>query len=349
MKLIVVGGGPAGMIAAIKAKELNPNANVLLLEKNEKLGKKLFITGKGRCNVTNNCSKEVFINSIVSNPKFMFASFDNFNNIDCMDFFTANGCPLKTERGGRVFPVSDKSSDVIKCLEKKLKQLSVEIYLNTVVNSISKQNNQFLLKTNTIDFASDKLILATGGNFYAATGSNGEGYVFASSFGHTIVAPKPSLIGFRTYQKHDLAGLTLKNVSVSLYRDNKLIATEFGELLFTHKGVSGPTILTLSTRFQQESGKYYILIDLKPALNYDVLDKRILRDFDEQLNKELKNSLNALLPSSLAKYVLKISKINVSKQVNSVTVQERKTLLTIIKQLRFDLTEVDNPDSAIIT
>lgn len=233
MKLVIVGGGPAGMMSAIQAKSTNKNTDVILLEKNEKLGKKLFITGKGRCNVTNDCSNEIFMNSIVTNSKFMFAPLSTFDCRDTIRFFNENGCPLKTERGNRVFPVSDKSSDIIKCLEKKLKEYGVKIHLETKVVAVTKENNQFVLNTNNGYFYADKLILATGGKYYQATGSTGDGYLFAEKFGHKIIQPKPSLVGFVTKQKHGLSGLTLKNVSASLFCNGKKIAEEFGELLFT--------------------------------------------------------------------------------------------------------------------
>ncbi len=349
MRLVIVGGGPAGMMSAIQAKLTNKYADVILLEKNEKLGKKLFITGKGRCNVTNDCTREIFMNSVVTNSKFMFAPLSAFDCQDTIRFFNQNGCLLKTERGNRVFPVSDKSSDIIKCLEKKLKEYNIKIHLETNVITVTKENNQFVLKTNKGYFYADKLVLATGGNYYQATGSTGDGYLFAEKFGHKIIQPKPSLVGFITKQKHDLAGLTLKNISASLFCNGKKVAEEFGELLFTHKGISGPTVLTLSTRYDAQKGNYKVFIDLKPALDEDTLDKRILRDFNQQLNKEFKNCLNNLLPASLAKYIIEQSKINPAKQANSVTQAERKSLLNLIKFLTFDIQAVDNADSAIVT
>jgi len=350
MKLAIVGGGPAGIMAAIKAKETNPDTEVILIEQNEKIGKKLFITGKGRCNVTNNCSNDTFFKAIVTNPKFMFASFANFSCEDTLNFFNNNNCPLKTERGNRVFPESDKSSDIIKCFEKKLRFLKITILLNSKVYSIEKHNNSFLIKFENDELFVDKLIIATGGNFYKATGSTGDGYVFSKKFGHSIIPPKPSLIGLVTKQKHELAGLTLKNVLVTLYKNNKKIKEEFGELLFTHKGISGPTVLTLSTAYEKtKNDDFKISIDLKPALERAVLEKRLIKDFEELHNKELKNCLNKLLPSSLAKYIISLSKLNCNKQINSLTVPERKVLLDLIKHLTFDVLDVDNPDSAIIT
>ena len=349
MNLIIIGGGPAGMMAAIKAKEINPDCHVQILEQNEKLGKKLFITGKGRCNVTNNCSRDIFLNSIVSNPKFMFTSLAEFDPNDCIDFFTNNNCPLKTERGNRVFPTSDKSSDIIKCLEKKLKSLNVEIWLNTKVLSILKADNKFIIKTTDNQLTADKIIVATGGNFYKATGSTGDGYTFAKKFNHNIISPKPSLVGFITKQKQDMAGLTLKNIAASLFVNGKKIKEEFGELLFTHKGISGPTILTLSSLYEKGRGNYHVSLDLKPALDEATLDKRIVKDFEELKNKELKNCLNMLLPASLTKYVIEQAKLNPLKQANSVTVSERKILISVLKNFNLYIEDVDNPDSAIIT
>lgn len=348
MTLLIIGGGPSGMMAAIKAKQTNPDVDVVLLEKNEKLGKKLFITGKGRCNVTNNCSSDAFFNAVVTNPKFLFASYSVFDCGDAINFFNSNGCPLKTERGNRVFPVSDKSSDVLKCFERVLKKLGVKIILNTNVIKIAKVDGGFIVNSTSCEYFAERLIIATGGNYYRLTGSTGDGYVFAENFGLKVVEPKPSLIGLVTEQKHDLAGLSLKNVSLKLFAEGKKVTEEFGEMLFTHNGLSGPTVLTLSTKFESDK-KQRIEIDLKPALDEEMLDKRILKDFSLQKNKELKNSLNMLLPESLARYVVNKSGINPSKQINTVTLAERKNLLKTLKGLSFDIVGVDNPDSAIIT
>lgn len=348
MTVLVIGGGPAGMMAAIKAKQTNPDIDVVLLEKNEKLGKKLFITGKGRCNVTNDCGRDAFFNAVVTNPKFLFASYAAFDCSEAINFFNSNGCPLKTERGSRVFPVSDKSSDVLKCFERVLKKLGVKISLNTNVTKIAKVNAGFIVNSTSGEYLGEKLIIATGGNYYRLTGSTGDGYVFAENFGLKVVEPKPSLVGLVTAQKHDLAGLSLKNVSLKLFAEGKKVAEEFGEMLFTHNGLSGPTVLTLSTKFESDK-KQRIEIDLKSALDEETLDKRILKDFSLQKNKELKNSLNMLLPESLAQYVVKVSGINPSKQINTVTLAERKKLLKTLKGLSFDIAGVDNPDTAIIT
>ena len=307
------------------------------------------MTGKGRCNVTNDCTRDDFFNSIVSNQKFMFASFSAFNCSDTIDFFNNNNCPLKTERGNRVFPVSDKSSDILKCLEKKLTQLGVKVYLDTTVLQIKKEDDLFYVKTNHQEYVADKVIIATGGNFYKATGSTGDGYLFTQKFGHNVITPKPSLIGLKTKQKHDLAGLTLKNVSATLFCNDKKVATEFGELLFTHNGISGPIVLTLSTLYNKDNNHYKITLDLKPALTNEQLDKRLLRDFEELKNKEIKNSLSLLLPASLASYLISKVAIDPERKINSITVAERTQLLNLLKQTTFDIVDVDNPDSAIIT
>ncbi len=348
MTILIIGGGPSGMMAAVKAKQTNPGADVILIEKNEKLGKKLFITGKGRCNVTNACDSETFFSSVVTNAKFLYASYSGFDCNDTMDFFTLFGCPLKTERGGRVFPRSDKSSDITKCLEKVLNNLGVKIFLKVNANNIKQVTDGFVVDTNIGEYRCDRLIVATGGNYYRLTGSTGDGYVFAKNMGLNVITPKPSLVGLVTKQKHDLAGLSLKNVNLRLFCNEKMIAEEFGEMLFAHNGLSGPTVLSLSAKYEKGE-KYKIEIDLKPALSEDVLDKRLLRDFSLQKNKEFKNSLGMLLPESLARYVVSLCDIEPMKQVNSITVLERKHLLKQIKGLCFDIIDVDEPDSAIVT
>ncbi len=351
MTITIVGGGAAGMLAAITAAQNNKNCKIVLIDKNEKLGKKLFITGKGRCNVTNACDNETFLKNVTTNPKFLYPAINAFDTAKVEDLFNLNGCPLKTERGSRVFPASDKSSDIIKCLEKLLAKNRVQIVLNKKITAIQHQNDgKFIIKSDFDTTISDKVVLATGGNYYKATGSTGDGYCFAKSLGHKLILPKPSLIGFATAQKTGLQGLTLKNINLKLLQNGKTIKEEFGELMFTHEGISGPTALTLSAyACKLPTDTLKLSVDLKPALSLQRLDERILRDFAEFKNKEFKNGLNLLLPKSLADYVVKRCGIEPEKEVNSVTKAERKSLCELLKALTFDVTGFDCPDTAIIT
>ncbi len=352
MQIAVIGGGASGILAALSAKQANSSADVIIFEKNEKLGKKLFITGKGRCNVTNHCSKDEFFDNIVTNAKFLYGAYAAFDSQSMIRLLEQNGCPIKIERGNRVFPASDKSSDIIKCLINALNKNNVQILLNTVVNNVAKKDEKFFISTSKGKYYFDKVIIATGGFSYKATGSTGDGYLFAKNFGHDIIQPKPSLIGFVTAEKHNLAGLTLKNVTLKLIqKDTKRnIKSMFGEMLFTHNGISGPIALTLSTIANKLNLDLLNLeIDLKPALTMQQLDNRVLRDFAEQKNKAFKNSLNMLLPVSLADFVVIKSGIDPEKQVNAVTAYERKNLCNLIKGLTFSVTGFDNTDTAIVT
>ncbi len=351
MTITIVGGGAAGMLAAITAAQNNKNCKIVLIDKNEKLGKKLFITGKGRCNVTNACDNETFLKNVTTNPKFLYPAINAFDSAKVENLFNLNGCPLKTERGSRVFPVSDKSSDIIKCLEKLLVKNGVQIVLNKKITAIQRQNDgKFIIKSDFDTTITDKVVLATGGNYYKATGSTGDGYCFAKALGHKLILPKPSLIGFATAQKTGLQGLTLKNINLKLLQNGKTIKEEFGELMFTHEGISGPTALTLSAyACKLPTDTLKLSVDLKPALSLQRLDERILRDFAEFKNKEFKNGLNLLLPKSLADYVVKRCGIEPEKEVNSVTKAERKSLCELLKALTFDVTGFDCPDTAIIT
>lgn len=353
MNTIVVGGGAAGMMAAITAARNNDN--VTLLEKNEKLGKKVYITGKGRCNLTNACDDETFFESVISNPKFLYSAYYGFNSYACMDFFESIGLKIKTERGNRVFPLSDHSSDVISVLNRELKKLLVNICLNTKVTGIIiNDNNECIgVKTANGELTADKVILATGGKSYPLCGADGDTWKFADELNITTKEAEPSLVPFVTKEDFvkELQGLSLKNVSVNLLNSGKKIYSGFGEMLFTHFGVSGPLILTASTHVREKdySDNLKLYIDLKPAMSEKELDERILRDFKENSNKQFINSLSGLLPSKLIPVIVKLSKIDARKQVNIISKEERLRLVSLLKRL--ELTVIGNRgfNEAIIT
>lgn len=349
MKVAVIGGGPAGMMAAITAAE--NGAEVTLFEKNEKLGKKLYISGKGRCNITNDCSPRDFFNNIATNAKFLYGAINKFFPQDTIDFCQSHGLSLKTERGNRVFPTSDKSSDVIKLFANELYRCGVQVRLNTEISAVEYQENGFLLTTISDIVSFDRVIVATGGLSYSATGSTGDGYKFAKSLGHTVVALKPALCRIICGDTKSLEGLSLKNVAVSLVDSNgKEYASEFGEMLFTADGVSGPAVLTLSSRINRlPKGNYTISIDLKPALDIEKLDARLLRDFSERMNRDFINSLDALLPERLIKIVASKSGIAFDKKVHQITSVEREKLIQTIKGLQFQFVGLDNIEYGIVT
>ncbi|NTW71293.1 MAG: NAD(P)/FAD-dependent oxidoreductase [Eubacteriaceae bacterium] len=348
--VIVIGGGPAGMICAGKAAA--EGNNVILIEKNEKLGKKLFITGKGRCNFTSNCEVEEIFDNVVHNKKFLYSSIYNFTNKDTIEFFNKLGLKEKVERGGRVFPESDKSSDVIKALDKYVKQNGVKVMLKTEVASIFYEEgrvNGVELKDGT-RLAAEKVVVATGGLTYSQTGSTGDGYKFAEEAGHRINEIEGALIPLETKESFvkDLQGLSLKNVSVSLYEGKKLKETTFGEMIFTHFGVSGPMILSLSSRMKKNK-KYSIKIDLKAALDNDTLDRRIVRDFEKNSNKILKNSMDDLLPQRLIPIIIRLSGIKEDKIVNQISKEERLKLVQTLKGMELEITSKAHLDLGIIT
>lgn len=338
--LIVIGAGASGLLVASMVSE---NQKVLIIEKNEKPGKKLKITGKGRCNITNLRPINEFFDEVFSNNKFLFSSFYEFTNYDLLDYLKQKGLNTKTERGGRVFPFTDKSTDVINALYKKSK---ADFAFNENVLSVSKEN-YFNVETNKGKYNTKKLLIATGGLSYPMTGSTGDGYKFAESFGHTIISTRPALVGLNVDLNDDkeLMGLSLRNVNVSLTSKKRQIS-EFGELLFTHYGLSGPTILILSSYAQKGD---IISIDLKPALDNTKLDNRLLRDFDENINKSFKNSLDKLLPKSMINYIVKRSGIDEDKKVNQITLDERKRLLELIKNLEFKVLSRRGYNEAVIT
>lgn len=379
MHVIVVGGGAAGMMAAIAAAQAG--ARVTLLERNEKLGKKLFITGKGRCNVTNAGDMDNLFSHVMTNGKFLYSAFYDFDNRAVMELLEAEGCPLKTERGERVFPVSDHSSDVISALTRALKRRQVEICLHTRVKSLwweelcdeSTGEEEPLRKSvectkrgrNNVSrkicgvqladgkrLAADRVILATGGLSYASTGSTGDGYAFARDTGHDVTDCKPSLVPFRIKEEWcgELMGLSLRNVRLSLYQGNKQIYQDFGEMLFTHFGVSGPLVLSASSYYTAKCrGEAGLLLDLKPALDVQQLDKRVLRDFEESKNKQFKNALGQLFPAKLIPVMIRLSGISPEKPVNEITRQERRAFVELIKALPMTVTGVQGYEEAVIT
>ena len=363
MEVVVIGGGPAGMMAAITSAK-NGN-DVTLLEKNKSLGKKLLITGKGRCNITSSLPMDEFIKNTPGNGMFLYSAYNNFTNQDIIKFLNEQGLKVKEERGNRIFPVTDKSKDVLDCFEKKLKSLNVKIMYNTQVTDVLiNENNEVTgvkLKNQKIINAK-KIILATGGKSYPLTGSTGDGYEILKKLGHTITPIKPSLVPLETYEEdlhYSLQGLSLRNVKIKFIdtRKNKEIYEDFGEMLFTHFGVSGPTILSGSAhlvRYKKiddllKEKNIKLIIDLKPALTEEKLNERILRDFEEEKNKSFKNSLDKLLPQKLIPVIVEYSNINPEKQVNSITKQERIKLVKTLKGFEVTIKKFRKIDDAIIT
>lgn len=361
MKVIIIGGGPAGIIASVATAE--KGNQVIILEKMDRLGKKLLITGKGRCNITSSLEMEEFIKNIPGNGKFLYSCFQRFTNKDIIKFLKEQGLEVKEERGNRIFPVTDKSIDVLNCFIKKLKQLNVEIKLNTNVTEILVDNEQAVgVKTNNGKIYGDKIILATGGKSYPLTGATGDGYKMAEKLGHTIQTIKPSLVPLELYDKKeilDLQGLSLRNVAIKILdiNKNKLIYEDFGEMIFTHFGISGPIILSSSAHLIRYKNleqllhekKIKILLDLKPALGEEKLEERILRDFSELKNKQYKNSLDKLLPQKIIPYIVKKSGINPEKKVNEITREERKRLVKLLKNMEFEVKGFRPIEEAIIT
>ena len=364
MKVIVIGGGPAGMMAAITSAE-NEN-EVILLEKNKGLGKKLLITGKGRCNITSSLPMEDFIKNTPGNGMFLYSAYNKFTNQDIISFLKKRGLDVKEERGNRIFPVTDKSQDVLNCFEKKLKNLkNVKIMYEMPVSEIlineEKRITGVKCKNGAIINA-EKVILATGGKSYPLTGSTGDGYEMAKKLGHTITKIKPSLVPLETYEQdlhRSLQGLSLRNVKIKMVDTckNKTIYEDFGEMLFTHFGVSGPVILSGSAHLVRyknidellKNKKIKLLIDLKPALTEEKLNDRILRDFEDFKNKNFKNSLDKLLPQKLIPVIIKRSGINPEKQVNSITKQERIQIVKLLKEFEVTIKNFRRIEDGIIT
>ena len=381
MNVIVIGGGPAGMMAAIASAE-NGN-NVILLEKKERLGRKLLITGKGRCNITSSLPIEEFIQNIPGNGQFLYSAFKNYTNNDIINFLNEQGLDVKEERGNRIFPVTDKSLDVLKSFTKKLKELNVKIEYNMEVTEIVPKDENGKLKVKTVEnkennrgninnrdknknnikiFEADKVILATGGKSYPLTGSTGDGYELAKKLGHTVTKIRPSLVSLEAFEQNmckDLQGLSLRNVNIELKNkeNNKIIYQDFGEMLFTHFGVSGPTILSGSAHLVRyknidellKNKKIVLSIDFKPALSEEKLDERILRDFAEFKNKQFKNGLDKLLPQKLIPVVIEKSGINPNKKVNEINKKERHRLVNLLKNFEIIIKGFRPIDEAIVT
>ncbi len=351
-KIIVIGGGAAGMMAAISASN-NEQNEVILFEKNEKLGKKIYITGKGRCNVTNASDVDNLLQNTIGNKTFMYSSYYTFDSYSVMDFFEREGLTLKIERGRRVFPKSDKSSDVIKTLNQKLTKNNVKVFLNSTVKEILIEDNKISgVIVNNKKYTADKVIVATGGLSYSQTGSTGDGYSFAKKVGHTVNSLSPSLVPLTSSSKFikELQGLSLKNVQLKIKLNNKEIYSNQGEMIFTHFGVSGPLVLTASRYLINQDLKNCVgVIDLKPALTDTELDKRILKDFEKYKNKDFKNSLNDLLPQKIIETIIALSCIDPYKKVNEITKVERKKLVDVIKNFTFNITGNKGYNQAIIT
>ena len=368
MKVAIIGGGPAGMLAAISSAQ-NGN-DVTILEKMEMLGKKLLITGKGRCNITSSLPIDEFIKNIPGNGMFMFSSFNNFTNEDILSLLKQEGVETKVERGNRVFPVSDSSKDVQKALIHILKKLNIKVITNAKVERILVKEKvvcgvKAVINGKESEIFADKVILASGGKSYPGTGSTGDGYKLAQEVGHTITKIRASLVPLTVHDGKDLKicksmqGLSLKNVSIKLkdISKNKVIYEDFGEMLFTHFGVSGPTILSSSAHLLRyknveellKNKKIILSIDLKPALSEEKLDERILRDFNEEKNRDYKNSLDKLLPKKMIDTIIELSGINPNKKVNEITKKERLGLVHLLKNLEISISGFRPIEEAIVT
>ena len=348
----MVGGGAAGMMAAVTAAK--SGAEVILFEKNDRLGKKLRITGKGRCNVTNDCDKNEFLSNVASNSKFLFASLSRFSTSDTKDFFEECGVPLKTERGKRVFPVSDKAQDIVSAMENACIEAGVRIIKKKVDSLIIEEGKVLGVTANGEAYGANAVIVCTGGASYPRTGSTGDGYRFAKAAGHKIVDIKPSLVPLVSKGRlcAHLQGLSLKNIAfkVKNSENGKVVFEDFGEMMFTHFGLTGPVVLSASAHLSDiESGKYIACIDMKPALDFKTLDARILSDFNECINKDFINSLDALLPQKMIDAVVGLSGIDPRKKVNSITKEEREKLVSVIKNIEIPLIGFRSIDEAIIT
>lgn len=356
MNVIVVGGGPAGMIAAITASKKKDN--VILLERMRSVGRKLSITGKGRCNITNATDIDNFIKNVPGNGKFLYSAFNQFTNIDAINFFNSIGVATKVERGERVFPVTDDALYVVDKLKKEMDKRKVKVIVNTEVEEILVDKDKVIgVKTLDKKYECDKVIIATGGKSYPMTGSNGKGYELAKKLGHTIIPPKASLVPLELFEVPDLQGLSLKNVAIKIKDNEKCVYDDFGEMLFTHFGVSGPIILSGSAHLlrvknvnEKLKNKEIVLsIDLKPALSSEKLEARIQRDLEKYTKKQFKNSLGDLLPSKMIDYILEISGIDPEKQTDQITKEERRKLASILKNLEFKIRGFRPIEEAIIT
>lgn len=354
-RTIIIGAGAAGLMCAALAD--TTDNHIILLDKNEKAGKKIYITGKGRCNVTNACDMEEFFESIVSNRRFMYSSYNAFNNFDAYAFFEDQGVPLKIERGMRVFPESDKSSDIIVALVKACRRNNVEMLLGKKARDILIEDDEngshavgVLLDDGT-KIKADRVVVATGGLSYPSTGSTGDGYNFAVKAGHSLIKCSPSLVALKTKENFvkEMAGLSLRNVSVSVNKNGKNIYSGFGEMLFTHTGVSGPLILTASAICGKSAEGAELIIDLKPALDEQVLDERLVREFTAEPNKELKNHIRKLLPASMVDVFVKEVGLRPDKKAALVTKEERKFIIKTLKAFKFTISGLCGYNEAVIT
>lgn len=352
-KVIVIGGGAAGMMAAVSAAKCG--AKVTLLEKNEKLGKKIYITGKGRCNVTNACEPDELMKKVVTNPRFLYSAFSVFSNQDTMRFFEENGVPLKIERGERVFPVSDKSSDITAGLSRSLSENHVEVLFHSNVEKLLVKEGRVVgvRLSSQKELSADAVIVATGGLSYPSTGSTGDGYTFAKLCGHTIRPCFPSLSAFVLSEEYckQLEGLSLKNVRLRVFQKGKELSGEQGEMLFTANGISGPLVLTASAKIadRMDQGEVTAVLDFKPALSKEELDTRLLKDFAEMKNRKFCNALDKLLPQKMIPVLLQLSEIPTEKQVNAITKEERAKLVTLLKELTFHVKAIGGFSQAVIT
>lgn len=351
-KVVVIGGGAAGMIAASTAS--NMGHDVVLLEKNDRLGRKLLITGKGRCNITNNCDIEELIENVPTNGKFLYSAFYTFTNEQVIDMFNSLGVKTKTERGKRVFPESDKAKDVVVALEKQLKQSNVKVMYNAKVDRITQKNGKVesVVLSDKRVIKCDRVIIATGGVSYPRTGSTGDGYRFAKELGHTTIKPKPSLIGLVTMEDvHMLNKLALRNIAIKvLDKKGKKIYDDFGELEFSDVGIEGPTIRSASCRMKSfENESYKVILDLKPALDEETLDKRIQKDFKKYTNSKFEKALDDLLPQKLIPYIINISDIDKDTLVHQISREQRKSLINLLKNVEFNIRKYKSIDEAIVT
>lgn len=347
---IIVGAGAAGCMAGIFSARYGKS--VLIFEPNEKVGRKLRITGKGRCNVTNNSPVEEHMKNIPVNSRFMYSSFSNFGASDTMNFFEEIGVPLKTERGNRVFPISDKAEDIVNALDRELKKLNVKIIHKRVESLIIEDGICCGVVAQGKEYRSNSVLIACGGKSYSSTGSTGDGYTLAEQAGHTVTELKPSLVPIVSDDKFcsELMGLSLRNVTLKLYDGGKVIYSEFGEMLFTHFGLSGPLVLSASSHIRQmQKNRYKFMIDLKPALSHEQLDTRIQRDFAENLNRDFVNGIRKLLPSKLIPVIVKLSGIAPERKVNSITKEERRKFGELVKAFPVKISGFRPIDEAIIT
>ncbi len=347
---IIIGGGAAGCFAAITAARFGKS--VLLFEPNEKVGRKLRITGKGRCNVTNNCSQEELMRNIPVNPRFLYSAFSNFGTEDTMSFFEELGVPLKTERGNRVFPVSDNAEDIVNALDRELKKLGVKIIRRKVTKIICDEGICTGVRAGGEEYYAQSVLIACGGKSYPNTGSTGDGYRLAQELGHTVTELKPSLVPLVSSDKYcaEMMGLSLKNVTLKLYEKEKCTYTELGEMLFTHFGVSGPLVLSASSHMEKMApDRYKILIDLKPGLTPEQLDARIQRDFAENINRDFINAVRKLLPAKLIPVAVRLSGISPEQKVNSITREQRLKFGGLIKAFPVRISGFRPIDEAIIT